>query len=332
MKNVVIAALLLSCTLSTAANAQQFTMKISSPTINDATQEWAKEFAAGLKARVGDKIKVEFYPASQLGQIPATVEGVAMGTIEAVAPASGFLIGLEPRMQVFDAPGLFNDMAHAQRVFADPAVRARLATFASSKGMQMVAAWPHGPLNLVSHKPVRKIADFQGQKIRVPGAAPLQVKPFEKLGAQPVSMPLGEVLPAMQNRTIDGLIASAAVFTAFKYYDVAKGMTSLPRSYLVVAAMVNSDWLKSLGPELEKAVREEAFNAQRKVEKFAIDDAARTADVWKKNGGEVIIFPDAETQAYLTQVESIAPAVLSANPTMKGDFDLLSEAAKKLNQ
>lgn len=332
MRNVVIAALLLSCTLGTVANAQQFTMKISSPTINDATQEWAKEFATGLKARVGDKIKVEFYPASQLGQIPATVEGVAMGTIEAVAPASGFLIGLEPRMQVFDAPGLFTDMAHAQRVFADPAVRARLATFASSKGMQMVAAYPHGPLNLVSHKPVRKIADFQGQKIRVPGAAPLQVKPFEKLGAQPVSMPLGEVLPAMQNRTIDGLIASAAVFTAFKYYDVAKGMTSLPRSYLVVATMVNSDWLKSLGPELEKAVREEAFNAQRKVEKFAIDDAARTADIWKKNGGEVIIFPDAETQAYLTQVESIAPAVLSANPTMKADFDLLSETAKKLNQ
>jgi len=331
MRNVVIAALL-SCTLGTAASAQQFTMKISSPTINDATQEWAKEFAAGLKARVGDKIKVEFYPASQLGQIPATVEGVAMGTIEAVAPASGFLIGLEPRMQVFDAPGLFNDMAHAQRVFADPAVRARLATFASSKGMEMVAAWPHGPLNLVSHKPVRKIADFQGQKIRVPGGAPLQVRPFEKLGAQPVSMPLGEVLPAMQNRTIDGLIASAAVFTAFKYYDVAKAMTSLPRSYLVVATMVNSDWLKSLGPELEKAVREEAFNAQRKVEKFAIDDAARTTDVWKKNGGEVIIFSGAETKAYLTQVESIAPAVLSANPTMKGDFDLLSEAAKKLNQ
>ena len=81
MRNVVIAALLLSCTLGTAANAQQFTMKISSPTINDVTQEWAEEFAAGLKARVGDKIKVEFYPASQLGQIPATVEGVAMTMI-----------------------------------------------------------------------------------------------------------------------------------------------------------------------------------------------------------------------------------------------------------
>jgi TRAP-type C4-dicarboxylate transport system substrate-binding protein len=166
----------------------------------------------------------------------------------------------------------------------------------------------------------------------VPGAAPLQVKPFEKLGAQPVSMPLGEVLPAMQNRTIDGLIASAAVFTAFKYYDVAKGNDVTPPIISRRGHNGEQRLAEIAGPELEKAVREEAFNAQRKVEKFAIDDAARTADVWKKNGGEVIIFPDAETKAYLTQVESIAPAVLSANPTMKGDFDLLSETAKKLNQ
>jgi TRAP-type C4-dicarboxylate transport system substrate-binding protein len=161
MKNFIriTAALLLSYAFATAASGQQFTMKISSPTINDVTHEWAKEFAAGLKARIGDKIKVEFYPASQLGQIPATVEGVAMGTIEAVAPASGFLIGLEPRMQVFDVPGLFSDMAHAQRVLADATTRARLATFASSKGMEMVAAWPHGPLNLVSHKHPR---EFRG--------------------------------------------------------------------------------------------------------------------------------------------------------------------------
>ncbi len=333
MKSVIrIVATVLSIAFATAASAQQFTMKISSPTIKDVTQQWATELAQGLKARVGDKIKVEFYPASQLGKIPATVEGAAMGTIEVVAPASGFLIGLEPRMQVLDAPGLFHDMAHAQHVLADPAVRARLATFASSKGLEMIAAWPHGPINLVSHKAVRKIADFKGQKIRVPGAAPLQIKPFEKLGAQPVSMPLGEVLPAMQNHTIDGLIAAAAVFTAFKYYDVAKPMTALPRSFLIVTAMANKKWLKSLGPELEKAVREEAFKAQRKVEKFAIDDVARTAGIWKQHGGEVITLPDAEAKAYLAQVESIAPSVLNANPTMKSDFELFSNTAKKLAQ
>ena len=62
-----------------------------------------------------------------------------MGTIEAVGPASGFLIGLEPRFQVFDVPGLFGDMAQAQRVFADPQVRARLATFGAGKGIEPIA-------------------------------------------------------------------------------------------------------------------------------------------------------------------------------------------------
>ena len=86
----IVAAALLSVT---AAHAQTHTMKISSPTVNDLSQEWAREFKAGIEARSGGKIKVEFYPANQLGPIPATVEGTAMGTIEAVVPASGFFIG-----------------------------------------------------------------------------------------------------------------------------------------------------------------------------------------------------------------------------------------------
>ncbi len=314
---------------ATAAHAQTHTMKISSPTVNDVSQEWAKEFKAGLEARSGGKIKVEYYPANQLGPIPATVEGTAMGTIEAVAPASGFFIGLEPRFQVFDAPGLFNDLGHAQRVFADPAVRKQLSTLGNSKGIEPIAFLAHGPMYLLSHKPIRAVADFKGQKIRVPGAAPLQIEPFKKLGAAPVSMPLGEVLSAMQNRTIDGLIASATVFTAFKYYDVAKGLTGLPGSFLIAPVMANSNFLKSLGPELQAMVREEALKAQQKVEKFGNEDVGRTIDAWKKNGGELIVLPDAESKAYLEQVKSVLPAVLNANTAIKADFEALSVAADR---
>ena len=32
----------------------------------------------------------------------------------------------------------------------------------------------------------------------------------------------------MQNRTIDGMVAAAAPFVAFKYYDIAKPMTYMP--------------------------------------------------------------------------------------------------------
>jgi TRAP-type C4-dicarboxylate transport system substrate-binding protein len=312
-----------------AASAQSFTMKLSSPTVNDVTQEWMKAFKAGVEARSNGRIKVEIYPANQLGQIPATVEGVALGTIELTAPASGFIVGFEPRFQVLDAPGLFEDMAHAQRVFADPEVRARLAAFGNSKGMEPIAVYPHGPLMLLSHRAIRKVDDFKGQKIRVPGAAPLQVEPFKKLGAAPVSMPLGEVLSAMQNRTIDGLIASATVFTAFKYYDLAKGLTSLPGSFLIVPAMANKAFLKSLGGELEAIVRDEAFKAQQKAAAFAVADTQRTVEVWKKNGGESIVLPEAEAKSYLTQVESVAPVLIGANAKMKEDYEALKAAANR---
>ena len=326
-----LAAVLGTSALVPAVQAQQFTFKMSSPTINDSTHEYMKAMKAGIEARSGGKIKVEMYPANQLGQIPATVEGTAMGTIEATIPASGFFIGLEPRFQVFDAPGLFKDVAHAQRVFADPAVRKQLSTLGNSKGIEPIAIFAHGPMLLLSHKPVRAVGDFKGQKIRVPGAAPLQIEPFKKLGAAPVSMPLGEVLSAMQNRTIDGLIASATVFTAFKYYDVAKGLTALPGTYLIAPVMANRNFLKSLGPELEAIVREEAFKAEQKTHKFALEDIGRTADVWKKHGGENIALSEAESKAYLDQVKSVLPALLNANAAIKADFDVLSAAAGRAN-
>ena len=238
-------------TLSGAAVAQQFTMKMSLPTINDVTHEYLKAFKASVEERSKNRIKVEIYPANQLGQIPATVEGVAMGTIEATFPAVGFYVGLEPRFQMLDTAGLFDSIEHGQKVMNDPAVRARLATFGEAAGVEPLTTYLNGNLMIVSMKPIRKVEDFKGMKIRTAGGTPLHNDPLKNLGASPVSLPLGEVLPALQNKTIDGATAIHAVFMPFKYYDVAKTATYVPSSYVVAAGLVNRKWMKSLGPERE---------------------------------------------------------------------------------
>lgn len=312
-----------------AAHAQQFTMKLSSPTINDVTQEWMNAFKAGVESRSGGKVKVEIYSASQLGPIPRTVEGVALGTIEMTLPATGFLAGLEPRFVVFDAPGLFDSMQHAERVFADPDVRKRLATFGSTKGVEPLITFAHGPLMLLSHKPIRAVTDFRGQKIRVPGGAPLHLEPFRKLGASPLSIPLGEVMPAMQNRSIDGFIGGLTVFTSFKYYDVAKGLTQLPGSHLIAAGLTNRNFMKSLGPELEAIVRDEARKAETLFSTWGVEDVERGRKLWAQNGGENIELPRAEAQRYLSETTSVLPGLLAANPQLKEDFEALVAAAQK---
>lgn len=311
-----------------AAAAQQFTMKLSTPTINDVSHEWMKVFKANVEKRSAGRIKVEIYPASQLGQIPRTVEGVALGTIEMTVPAVGFLIGLEPRFQVFDAPGLFESVAHAQRVLADPEVRRRLATFGAAKGVEPLFTFANGPLMLLSHKPVRRVDDLKGQKIRVPGGAPLHLEPFRRLGASPLSMPLGEVMPAMQNRAIDGFTAAFIVFVAFKYYDVAKTMTELPGSFLMASGLVNRNFFKSLG-ELEPMVREEARKAEELFATGAIADVKRIRGAWEKNGGEALMLPPAEAKRYLDLATSALPAILASDAQLKQDYEALSAAAKR---
>ncbi|MBI3371347.1 MAG: TRAP transporter substrate-binding protein [Betaproteobacteria bacterium] len=312
-----------------AAHAQQFTMKLSSPTVNDVQHEWMKAFKTGVEARVGGRIKVEIYPANQLGQIPRTVEGVALGTIELTAPAVGFLVGLEPRFEVFDAPGLFEDVRHGHAVFADPEIRKRVATFGAAKGVEPLYVFLNGPLMLLSHKQLRSLNDFKGQKIRVPGPAPLHIEPFRKLGASPVSMPLGEALPAMQNRTIDGSIAAFSVFTAFKYYDVAKGLTQLPKSFLVAAGLVNRNFMKSLGPELETIVRDEARKAEAVFSTWGVDEVERIRKNWEANGGQIITLSPADTERYVEDVTSVAASIVAKNPRHKEDYEALLAAAKK---
>src|SRR5690349_19544775 len=125
-----------ACLAATGAAAQQFTMKLSCPTVNDMNVEYMKAMKAGIEPKTGGKIKVELYPANQLGQIPRTVEGVALGTIEMTLVASGFFIGMDPRYLVFDAAGLFDDLDHGNRVFQDPEVRRRLANFSADKGIE----------------------------------------------------------------------------------------------------------------------------------------------------------------------------------------------------
>src|SRR5262245_3845940 len=324
-----IAGLAASVLVASPATAQQFTMKLSQPTINDVTHEYFKKMKAGIEQRSGGKIKVDIYPTNQLGQLPAVVEGVALGTIEAAASANGFWVSLEPRFAVLDAPGLFDDIPHGFKMLNDPAIRARMATWGADKGVEILAPSLYSPLMLLSHKAIRTVGDFHGQKIRTQGGAPIQVEPLKKVGVIPVSLPLGEALPAMQNKTIDGMVGAAAPYVAFKYFDIAKPMTYLPATLFAAPVVVNRQWLKSLGPELEKIVREESRKAEDVFGEWNINDIQSKEEAWKKNGGEIITMSPEESKRYVDAVSPVAASILAANPKVKEDYEALLAAAKK---
>lgn len=315
--------------LAATASAQQFTFKMSSPVINDSTHEYMKAMKAGIEERSKGRVKVEIYPANQLGQIPATVDGVALGTIEMTQPAIGFFIGIEPRFQTLETPGLFDSMAHGNKVLADPEIRKRLATFGEAKGVEPLYTILHGELLLITTKPLNTVADFKGLKLRVAGAAPMHTEPFKRVGASPLAMPLGEVLPALQNKAIDGATLTYPVIMAFKYHDVSKTATRVPSGYTIVSGLVNRRYMKSLGPELEAIVREESRKAEAKFNEWAFAEHDRVQGAWKKAGGTTVNLSGDDSKRFLAEVNASLAAVVDKNPKMKEDYEAFVAAAKK---
>lgn len=308
-----------------SAHAQQFTMKLSTTASADLDVRWLTTLKSNVEAASQNRIKAQVYPASQLGTAQRTIEGVSMGAIEMVLNASGMYEGLDPRFGALAVPGLFDSLDHGIKVLADADVRKRYATVASNKGVEVLTVLVHSPCSIVSRKPIRTLADFKGQKIRVPGSA-LLIAQLKQLGANPIAMSLGEVLPAFQNGTIDGVYSGTPIPAALKYFDVAKAQTLLPSTYISIVGLVSSSFMKSLGP-LEPIVREAARKADASIAPTVKNDELEARAVWEKNGGQMISLSAADAKGYLDAVIPAAQKLLSADG--RQDYEVLQAAAAK---
>ncbi len=107
---------------STRARAQTSpnVMKLGTQTLNDSQHEWMKIFARLVETGSKGQIKVELYPASQLGTGPRMIEGTQFGAIQGFVGPPEFLAGVDSRFEVLGSPGLFKDAAHANRTLQEP--------------------------------------------------------------------------------------------------------------------------------------------------------------------------------------------------------------------
>src|SRR5271166_4301458 len=180
-----------------AAQAQDkiYVMKVTLPTLGDPSYQFAKNYAAALERDSGGRIKPAIYPASQLGSIPRQIEGTQFGAIQCAVIPPEFFVGVDERFELMAAPGLVDSMQHAQHLAADAQVRKLMLGLGADKGLHGVGLFMNSPSSLIAKAPIRRLANFKGKKIRV-FASQFQTVAFERLGATPVAMTLGDVLPA----------------------------------------------------------------------------------------------------------------------------------------
>jgi len=320
------AALALTLSLG-AASAQDkvYTMKISLPTLNDPSYFFAKSYAAALEKDSGGRIKPEIYPASQLGAIPRQIEGTQFGAIQCAVIPPEFFVGVDERFELMAAPGLVDSMDHGQRLAADPAVRKLILGLGADKGLHGVALFMNAPSSVIAKAPIRHLADFKGKKIRVL-ASKFQTVPIERLGATPVAMTLGDVVPALQQGAIDGAVAGTVIYNAMHYQDAAKYVTNIGQPVIFGYAAVSKKWYDGLPADLQQVIDNAAVEAMSEVDPqtVAIDDHADKA--WVASGGELIDLPADEQASMLKTFSSVAEDVSKTKPAVSAAYQIVKAA------
>ena len=313
-----------------AAQAQDktYVMKVTTPTINDGPHLLAKNFAAAVERDSGGRIKGEVYPASQLGSIPRQIEGVQFGAIQAAVIPPEFFVGVDERFEVMATPGLVNSIEHGQRVAADPAVLKLMLSLGAGKGLHGVGMFIAQPDSLASKTPIRHLADFQGKKIRI-FASDFQSEAMKRLGATPVAMTLGDVLPALQQGAIDGAVAGITVFSAFHYQDAAKYVTEINQPQIFLMLEISQKWYDSLPPDLQKIVDQDGAKETRAINPAALDLFNKARQAWTEKGGELISLPADEQAKMMHTLSSVGDDVSKAKPGVREAYEIVTAAAKR---
>ena len=160
MATCAIAALTVSAGASLAQQAKDvklgYALAVNSH-FGAAAQAWADSVEKSTKSA----FKFKQFPSSALGGERELIEGLQLGTVEAVIVSTGALSNFVPDVGVVDIPFLFRDTAHARAVL-DGKFGQDLLTKFRARGLIALAWGEQGFRHLTNNKhAVTKPADVQ---------------------------------------------------------------------------------------------------------------------------------------------------------------------------
>ena len=170
--------------------------------------------------------------------------------------------GRFPLMEVIDMPLGYKNGLQATRLINAFYKKYQPKELEDAKVMFLMA---HGPGIVNSKKPVTKLEDLKGMKIRCTGTSS---KIVGHLGATPVAMPQTETYDALQKGVVDGVMSPIETAKGWKLAEVVKYHTmnygsaysvgffvvmnkqkwnSLPKDIQTVIEKINQQWIDKSG-------------------------------------------------------------------------------------
>ncbi|MCD8349736.1 MAG: TRAP transporter substrate-binding protein [Planctomycetaceae bacterium] len=208
-----------------------------------------------MEEKSNGRIFANIYEASSLGGERETIEGMQNGSIDFFVTISAGYVPFAPKTGVFDLPNAYPDLATARKVLDDPRIIAAVTPEYEKAGIKFFGFSDAGFRQTSSSKPLDKIQDFQGLKIRTM-ENPNHMAYWTSIGANPTPMDFAEVYISLQQGTIDAQENPYDLIVANKLYEPQKYIVETNHLMHSLAMNMSKSRWDELPADLQAIVKE----------------------------------------------------------------------------
>ena len=260
-----------------SANTNAETIRIAGNFATDHSSSVAmKKFSDEVSKLTNGKLKIDVFPAMQLGGAKENVDQVRSGAVAMTWIGMAYLGRTVPELEAVSLPFVFKDRTQAFKVI-DGKVGTLLNQKLEAKGFTSLGYMELGSRNVTNNKrPLKTLNDFKDLKIRLQPNE-VHLASFRAIGSNPVSMGIKEVYSALQQGVLDGQENPYSIIATRKFNEVQKYLSDTGHFFDFIIVVANKNSFAKLKPEYKKAIQtamKNAINWQRN-QAASEDDASK---------------------------------------------------------
>jgi len=225
---------------------------------------FADMFAENLKKVSKGEMNCTVFPNGVVGSEVVAGQKVKQGTLQMAIVTAANAGSFSPSVNVLTFPYLFSGpediMGEKGYLRPGSAFRERLAKriLDDTGNMRLIAVGTNGFRLLFTKKPVTKMSDLKGIKLRL-AASPVMQKTWETWGASAYAMAWSETFTAIQQGVMDAFECPTNILLYNGFYPytnhVAENLYYCPQIFLI---LVNERWYQKLSADQKRYLNEAA--------------------------------------------------------------------------
>jgi C4-dicarboxylate-binding protein DctP len=248
-KLAIMALCLASAAITTVSAADPIVIKFSHVVAENTPKgQMANKFKELVEERLGEKVRVEVYPNSQLFGDNKVLEAMLLGDVQMAAPSLSKFSRYTKKLALYDLPFLFQDMEAVDR-FQQSAEGRKLLKSVERKGLMGLGYLHNGMKQLSASNRLQRPEDARGQKFRIMSSDVLEAQ-FMAVDAMPLKKPFSEVFTLLQTRAIDGQENTWSNIYSKKFFEVQPYITESNHGVLDYMVVTSKEFWSEIPDEL----------------------------------------------------------------------------------